>query len=174
MEGWNEGVREWRPTVHTVRVDTVHLAGSGPQTPTLTLGVGTEALHLHFSPLSLAKDPLHLHFSPLLVNHGPLSHAHCLGHWLLLWNKNSPNDTDMGSKSQMGNIWVRAELQIPFIVYFGSRLGPTNPFQEPQAGFQWPLNASCPALSTESMPKSLHFRPLSTLVDGPVPHSHWE
>ena len=67
-------------TVHTVRVDTVHLAGSGPQTPTLTLGVGTEALHLHFSPLLLAKDPLHLHFSPLLVNHGPLSHDHCLGH----------------------------------------------------------------------------------------------
>jgi hypothetical protein len=28
-------------TVHTVRVDTVHLAGSGPQTPTLTLGVAT-------------------------------------------------------------------------------------------------------------------------------------
>ena len=99
-----------------MRVDTVHLAGSGPQTPTLTLGVGTEALHLHFSPLLLAKDPLHLHFSPLLVNHGPLSHDHCLGHWLLSWNKNAPNDTDMGSKSQKGNIWVRAVLQIPFIV----------------------------------------------------------
>ena len=80
-----------------MRVDTVYLAGSGPQTPTVTLGVGTEALHLHFSPLLLAKDPLHLHFSPLLVNRGPLSHAHYLGHWLLLWNKNAPNDTDMGS-----------------------------------------------------------------------------
>ena len=41
-------------STHTVRVDTVHLAGSGPQTPTLTLGVGPEALHLHFSPLLLA------------------------------------------------------------------------------------------------------------------------
>jgi hypothetical protein len=31
-----------------------------------------------------------------------LSHAHCVGHWLFLWIKNAPNDTDMGSKSQAG------------------------------------------------------------------------
>ena len=100
-----------------MRVDTVHLAGSGPQTPTLTLGVGAEALHLHFSPLLLAKDPLHLHFiNTFSEYHGTLSHAHCVGHWLLLWIKNAPNDTDMGSKSQMGNNWVRAVLQIPFVV----------------------------------------------------------
>ena len=37
-----------------------------------------------------------------------------------LWNKNAQNDTDIGSKSQMGNIWVRAELQIPFWVTTGT------------------------------------------------------
>ena len=118
------------------------------------------ALHLHFSPLLHAKDPLHLHFLMLMIHSGTLSHAHCVGHWLLLWIKNAPNDTDMGSKSQMGNNWVRAVLQIPFVVYFRSRLGVWDPpiaFWAPQAGVQWPLNASCPALSTESMPKSLHL-----------------
>jgi hypothetical protein len=100
-------------STHTVRVDTVHLAGSGPQTPTLTLGVGPEALHLHFSPLLLAKDPLHLHIINTFSESWNHSHAHCVGHWLLLWIKNAPNDTDMGSKSQVGNNWVRTVLQIP-------------------------------------------------------------